>query len=166
MKIIIGSDKSGFSLKEAIKTYLTAKGHEVADKGTQDINNFMPYFKVAPIIARALQKGEYDKGILICGTGAGMCIVANKFKGVYAVCSEGSYSAKMSGVINKANVLTFGGWIVAPEMAFNMLDNWLNAVFAEGFPPERKAFLENAYNEVIKIEEQEFEKKNNKAKLL
>lgn len=153
MKIIIGSDKSGFSLKEQIKADLISKGYEVSDKGTTDINNFMPYFTVAPIIAKAIQKGEADKGILICGTGAGMCIVANKFKGIYAVCVEGSYSARMSAVINRANVLTMGGWVVAPEMGINMVNSWLNAEFADGFPPERKVFLENAYNKVKDIEE-------------
>lgn len=154
MRIVIGSDKSGFTLKEAIKADLIAKGYEVADKGTLDINNFMPYFAVAPIVARALQQGEYDKGILVCGTGAGMAIVANKFKGIYAVCSEGTYTSRMSGVINKANVLTFGAWVVAPEMAISMVSHWLKAEFADGFPPERKVFLENAFNKVQELEEE------------
>lgn len=158
MKIIIGSDKSGFALKEAIKADLAAKGYQVDDKGTQSIENFMPYFQVAPIIAQAIQDGEYDKGILVCGTGAGMCVVANKFKGVYAVCAEGSFTARMSGVINQANVLTLGGWVIAPEMAINMVDNWLSAKFGDGFPEDRKAFLANAYSKVQEIEEEQFNK--------
>ncbi|MGI6702187.1 MAG: RpiB/LacA/LacB family sugar-phosphate isomerase [Christensenellales bacterium] len=156
MKIIIGSDKSGFNLKEEIKTHLTDKGYEVADRGTLDVDNFLPYYKVAAIVAKAIQDKEFEKGILVCGTGAGMCIVANKFKGVYAVCAESGYTAKMSSVINRANVLTLGGWVVQPQLAVDMIDRWLTAEFADGFPADRKEFLENAYKSVGEIENNNF----------
>lgn len=86
MKIAIGSDKSGFSAKEAIKAYLTEAGIEFDDLGTQDLDHVVPYYAVADKVAPLVQQGEYDKAVLICGTGAGMCVVSNKFKGVYARC--------------------------------------------------------------------------------
>ena len=82
MKIAIGSDKSGFSAKEAIKAYLAEAGVEFDDLGTQDLDHVVPYYAVANKVAPLVQSGEYDKAVLICGTGAGMSVVANKFKGV------------------------------------------------------------------------------------
>ena len=78
MKVIIGSDKSGFTLKEAVKAHLIEKGYEVEDCGTQDLENVKPYFITAAALAPRIQSGEFEKGILICGTGAGMAIVAKQ----------------------------------------------------------------------------------------
>ena len=155
-KIIIGADKSGFSLKEALKAHLEAKGYVVNDCGTIDIDNFMPYYEVAPIVAKAVSEGSYERGILCCGTGAGMNILANKFKGVYAVPVESVYTAKMSSVINMANVLSLGGWVVAPQNAIDMVDKWLDTKFAEGFDSQREAFLKNAYAMVQETEKNNF----------
>ena len=132
------------------------KGHEVQDLGLTDPDGFKPYYEVAPVIAKKIQDGEVEKAVLVCGTGAGMCIVANKFKGVYAVAVEGSYTARMSQIINQANVLTMGGWVIASQQATDMLDRWLLAGFTEGFAPERSKFLYGAYEEVKKIEEKNF----------
>jgi len=155
-KIVIGADKSGFPLKEEIKKYLVDMGYEVLDEGMKTIDEFKPYYEVAPKVAQKIQSGEIEKGILCCGTGAGMAIVANKFKGIYAVAVEGSYSARMSAVINKANVLTIGGWIVSPQMGCDMVGRWLNTGFTEGFPKDRQEFLCNALNEVKNIENKNF----------
>lgn len=125
MKIAIGSDKSGFPAKEAIKAYFIEAGIEFDDLGTTDLNDVHPYYRVASDIAPKVQSGEYDKAVLICGTGAGMCVVANKYKGVHAVACEGTYSAKMARAINNANVLCLGGWIVGPEMAVEMAKTFL-----------------------------------------
>ena len=92
MKIAIGADKSGFSLKESLKTYLLEKGYEVEDLGLTDPDGFKAYYEVAPAVAKKVQSGEAEKGILCCGTGMGMAIVANKFKGVYASVVEGSFT--------------------------------------------------------------------------
>jgi ribose 5-phosphate isomerase B len=155
-KIVIGSDKSGFVLKEAVKEHLVQQGFTVDDVGMQSLEDFQPYFMVAPKVARKIQSGEYEKGILFCGTGMGMSIIANKHKGVYAAVVEGSYSAKMCSVINQANVLTMGGWILAPQQAVDMVDRWLNTGFAEGFPEDRRNFLGNAFAEVQKLERENF----------
>ena len=154
-KIIIGADRSGFSLKEAIKEHLISIGYDVKDVGMQNQDDFKAYYEVAPKVAEAIQKKEFEKGILCCGTGMGMNIIANKFKGVYAGVVEGNYTAKMSSVINQANVLTMGGWVVAPQQAIDMVDTWLNTGFTEGFEA-RADFLCNAFSEVEKIEENNF----------
>lgn len=125
MKIAIGSDKSGFPAKEAIKAYFVEAGIEFDDLGTTDLNDVHPYYRVASDIAPKVQSGEYEKAVLICGTGAGMSVVANKYKGVHAVACEGTYSAKMARAINNANVLCLGGWIVGPEMAVEMAKTFL-----------------------------------------
>ena len=80
MRVIIGSDKSGFTLKEAIKAHLLEQGHEVEDGGTLDLDHVKPYFVTASAVAPRVASGEFTRGILICGTGAGMAIVANKYK--------------------------------------------------------------------------------------
>ena len=156
-RMILGSDRSGFPLKEAIKEFLKAEGYEVEDVGMHNMEDFMPYYVVAPKVAERIRSGEYEKGILCCGTGAGMAIVANKFQGVYAVPVEGSYTARMASVVNQANVLTLGGWVIAPQQALEMVKLWLDTPFTEGFPEDRQKFLCNAFKEV-----QEIEKKNMK----
>lgn len=154
MKLIIGSDKSGFPLKEAVKAHLADKGYELIDVGMQSLEDFQPFFQVAPKAAEALEKGVTERALLFCGTGAGMAMVANKCKGAYAVVCESVYAAKMARVINNANVMTMGGWVVAPNMAIEMADAWLSASFHEGLPEDRQAFLCNAYEQVRAIEEQ------------
>ena len=156
MRIAIGADKSGFTLKESVKAYLLERGYEVDDLGLTDPNGFKAYYEVAPAVAQKVQSGEAEKGILFCGTGMGMAILANKFKGIYAAVVEGSYSAKMCAVINQSNVLTMGGWIVAPQMAADMVDRWLNTAFTEGFPSDRQQFLGNALKRVQEIEGENF----------
>ena len=150
MKIAIGSDKSGFSAKEAIKAYLTEAGIEFDDLGTQDLDHVVPYYAVANKVAPLVQSGEYDKAVLICGTGAGMCVVSNKFKGVYAVACEGVYSAKMARAINNANVLCMGGWIVGPEMAVEMVKAFLNTAWCQDLEDWR---AENMHKFAAKVRE-------------
>ncbi len=154
-KIIVGADRSGRPLKDACLAWLESMGYDVKDVGMVSEDEFKAYYEVAPKVAEAISSGEYEKGILFCGTGAGMNIIANKFKGVYAVVSEGSYTARMSSIINSANVLTMGGWVLAPEQAIDMLDRWLNTGFTETF--EHKAeFLCNAFDQVKAIEDKNF----------
>ena len=152
MKIAIGSDKSGFFLKEAVKKHLVEKGYEVDDFGTQDLEKGVPFFEVAPIVAKKIQKKEYERGILMCGTGMGMAIVANKFKGVYAAVAESVYSAVKCRAINDANILTMGGWITAENMGVEMVDAFLNTEFTQGLEEWRQEFLKKAGAKVTQIE--------------
>ena len=154
MKVIIGSDKSGFSLKEAVKAHLIEQGHEVEDGGTLDLDNVKPFFVAAPAIAPRIASGEFPRGILICGTGAGMAILANKYKGVYAVPCSDAYDARMCRAINDANVMTMGGWKLAPEVAIEMADIFLSTEFTQGLEPWRQEFLKGAKGKVTALEEE------------
>ena len=153
MKLAIGSDKSGFAVKEAVKAYLTEAGIAFDDLGTVDLNEVHPYYRVAGDVAPLVQNGIYEKAVLICGTGAGMCVVSNKFKGVHAVACEGVYSAKMARAINNANVLCMGGWIVGPEMAIEMVKAFLNTEWCEGLEDWRAVNMHKFSAEVQKIED-------------
>lgn len=141
MKIAIGSDKSGFSAKEAVKEYLKNAGVDFEDVGTVSEENVHPYYEVASEAAPRVQSGEFDRAILICGTGAGMSVVANKYRGVHAVACESVYSARMARAINGANVLCMGGWIVGPEMAVEMVKVFLQTQWLEGLEDWRQANL-------------------------
>ena len=152
MKIAIGSDKSGFTAKEAVKAWLIEAGVEFDDLGTVDLSEVHPYYQVASEVAPKIQDGTYEKAVLICGTGAGMAVVSNKFRGVYAVASEGVYSAKMARAINNANVLCMGGWIVGPEMAVEMTKTFLNTEWCQDLEDWRK---ENMKKFAAKIDELE-----------
>ena len=153
MKLAIGSDKSGFNLKESIKAYLTEQGVAFDDLGTTDLDHVKPYYVVASTVAPLVQDGTYDRAILICGTGAGVSVVSNKYKGVYAVACESLYAAKMCRAINDANIMCMGGWIVAPEMGIEMTKAFLATDFLQDLEEWRQAFLTNAKGEVKKVED-------------
>ena len=153
MKLAIGSDKSGFALKEAIKAYLQSENIAVDDLGTTDLDHVKPYYVVASTVAPLIQNGTYDRAILICGTGAGVSIVSNKFKGVYAVACESLYAAKMCRAINDANIMCMGGWLIAPEMGIEMTKAFLGTDFLQGREEWRKEWLTNAKREVQNLED-------------
>ena len=153
MKLAIGSDKSGFAVKEAVKAYLLENGYETDDLGTVDLNQVHPYYQVASETAPKIQDGTYEKAILICGTGAGMCVVANKFKGVHAVACESLYAAKMARAINNANVLCMGGWIVGPEMAIEMVKAFLNTEWCQDLEDWRAVNMHKFAAQVAAIED-------------
>ena len=153
MKIAIGSDKSGFAVKEAVKAYLTSAGIEFDDLGTQDLEHVVPYYAVADRVAPLVQKGEYARAVLVCGTGAGMSVVANKHKGVYAVACEGVYSAKMARAINNASVLCMGGWIVGPEMAVEMVKTFLATDWCQDLEDWRRENMKKFAVELGAIED-------------
>lgn len=156
MKVAIGSDKSGFILKEAVKEYLIQSSIPFDDLGTTDTAQAKGFFVVSPEVARKVQKGEYDRAILVCGTGAGMSILANKFEGVQAVACESLYAAKMARAINNAQILCMGGWIIAPEMGVKMAEAFLNTAWLEGVEEWRKDWLAKAAEKVRELEEDLF----------
>lgn len=128
MKIAIGSDHGGFALKETIEAYLKEKGYEVDDFGTHNEESTdYPLYGIK--VARAVVAGDYDLGLLFCGTGIGISIAANKVKGARAcVCSE-PLSARLSRQHNNANLLSLGGRVVGEEMAKMIVDAFLTAEF-------------------------------------
>lgn len=156
IKIAIASDLSGFPLKQAVKEHLQKREDiEIIDFGIDSEYNPQPYVVQAPKVAKAIQRGEADKGILICGTGQGMAIVANKHKGVYAVVADGVFSAERGKIINNANVLTMGGWITAPFLGTQIVDGWLSMEFTQKME-FKKDFLTSAFNQVVEIEKENF----------
>ncbi len=153
-KIIIGSDKSGFQLKEAVKQHLMEMGYEVTDAGSLSEENAMFYYEAAENVAPRIGKGEFEKGILICGTGMGMAIVANKYKGVYAAVCENTYAAEKSRAINDANILTMGGWITGEVVGCQIADTFLETEFTQNLEEWRANNLKNARAKVKAMEDQ------------
>ena len=153
MKIALGSDKSGFAAKEAVKAWLTESGADFDDLGTLDPAQPQPYYEVAGKVAPLVQQGAYDRAILICGTGAGMCVVSNKFKGVYAVACEGVYATKMARAINNAQILCMGGWIVGPEMAVEMARTFLETAWCQDLEDWRAANMHRFSAKVASLED-------------
>lgn len=156
LTIAIASDLSGFSLKQAIVAHLLQKENLIVmDLGIPSEQEPKPYFEQAPKVAEAIQKGLADKGILICGTGQGMAIVANKHKGIYACVVDDIFAAERAKIINNANVITMGGWITAPFLGIQIVDAWLNMQFTQKME-FKKDFLTNAFTQVQALEEIQF----------
>lgn len=131
MKISMASDHGGFALKEHIKAYLTGQGHEVVDMGTHSTDS-CDYADFAYPAAKLLAEGQVDRTVLVCSTGIGISIAANKVKGIRcALCSE-PYSAEMTRRHNDANCLAMGGLMVGTMMAERIVDTFLNTEFEGG----------------------------------
>ena len=124
MKIVIASDHGGFELKEKIIAYLKEKNIDVSDFGTNSSES-CDYPIFAKKVCNAILNNEFDRGILICGTGIGMSICANRFKGIRAACVSDTYSAKMTRAHNNSNVLCFGARVVGYGLATEIVDTWL-----------------------------------------
>ncbi|AGB20147.1 ribose 5-phosphate isomerase B [Thermoanaerobacterium thermosaccharolyticum] len=129
--IAIGSDHGGYELKKAIKKHLDEKGIEYKDFGTFSEES-VDYPDFALKVAEAVASGEFDKGILLCGTGVGISIAANKVPGIRAANVSDAFSARYSKEHNNANVLCMGGRVVGPGLAAILVDEWLNAEFQGG----------------------------------
>ena len=132
MRIIVGSDHLGYPLKEDLKAYLIELGHEAVDVGCVDPAAAVDYPDVAVDLAGRIASGEFDRGILVCGTGIGMAIAANKVPGVRAACCHDPYSAERARKSNNAQVLTMGAQVIAPVLGRSLLDHWLASEFAGG----------------------------------
>ncbi len=150
MKIALACDHGGFKLKEHIKRFLASEGVEVLDFGTfsEDSVDY-PDFAIKAI--KALLSGEVDRAILMCGTGIGMSIVANRFPGIRAALCHDVYTAKMSRLHNDANVLVMGGRVLSPEVAQEMVKVWLTEPF-EGGRHERRLRKIEGIERMIKEE--------------
>ena len=129
--MLLASDHGGLELKAAIRNYLGTQGIEVRDLGTMN-GDSVDYPDYAEKVARAISSGKADRGILVCGTGIGMSIVANKFPGVRAALISDEFSARMSKEHNNANIIVMGGRILEPERALAMLRIWLETPFEGG----------------------------------
>jgi ribose 5-phosphate isomerase B len=131
MKIAMGSDHAGFELKEAVKTQLEEAGHDVEDVGTHspESTDYPPFAaKAAELVA----SGAADKGVIVCGSGVGVCIVANKVHGIRAVNAHDEAEAEMSRRHNDANVVTLSGARLGPEQAKPIVETFLRTGFDGG----------------------------------
>ncbi len=157
MKLAIASDLSGFPLKEYIFKHLCEnhKGFEIMDFGIISPDRSKPFYEQAARAAEAIQRGDAQLGILICGTGQGMAIAANKYKGIYAALVADTLSAERAKAINNANVITMGCWITAPVMAAEIVDKWLSTSFTKKMDSKRDFIIE-AFNQLQKIEDRQF----------
>ena len=129
--IALGSDHGGFELKNHIAEHLKEKGIEFRDYGVFDEKS-VDYPDCARPVCEAVQSGTADHGILVCGTGIGISIAANKFKGIRAALCSDVYSAKMSKEHNNANIICLGGRVTGRELAFMIVDTWMETEFAGG----------------------------------
>ena len=129
--IAIGCDHGGYELKKEVIAYLEKNGIEYVDYGT-DSNASVDYPVYGKKVAEAVSEKKAEKGILICGTGLGMMLCANKFEGVRAICTNDSYSVKFSRLHNNANVICFGGRTMGIEAVLYNLDIFLNTEFEGG----------------------------------
>ena len=128
-EIAIGADEAGAPLKDHLAEYLRNAGFEVKDFGNGE---GVDYPDVASEVAEAVGRGEHDRALLICGTGLGMAITANKIPGVRAVTAHDPYSAERGRKSNDAQVLTMGARVIAPQAAEKVLDHWLDSEFEGG----------------------------------
>lgn len=160
MKLVIGSDKSGFALKESIKKYLLEQGMEFEEVGTVNPEIGVPFYAVAPQAAKLVQAGRADRGILICGTGMGMSQVANKYKGIRAACVESVYAAKLARAVNDSNILCMGGWFIAPELGLEMVKTFLATKHTQDLEEWRQKFLIDAKEKFQNLEDEIYSGKN------
>ena len=131
MKIAVGADHLGYPLKESVKAHLTGLGHEVVDFGVTDTAP-ADYPDVAVVVAREVAAERVERAILVCGTGIGMAITANKVPGVRAANVADPYSAERAVKSNNAQVLCLGSRVVPPEVADLLVDHWLASEFQGG----------------------------------
>lgn len=130
-KIVIGCDHGGLELKNEIIVHLNKRGIEVTDVGTytSDSCNYPDY---ARALCKKIQSGDFERGILVCGTGIGMSMAANKFKGIRAACCSDTFSARMTRMHNNANVLCLGGRVIGAGLACDMADLFVDTAFEGG----------------------------------
>jgi len=131
LRVAIGSDHGGFKLKAEIIAYLKERNIEYKDFGTYSIES-VDYPDFARAVAEAVGGGEFERGILCCGTGIGVSIAANKVPGIRAALCHDTFSARMAGEHNMANIITMGERVIGPGLAREIVHAWLEAKFAGG----------------------------------
>ncbi|MFI3253375.1 MAG: ribose 5-phosphate isomerase B [Eubacteriales bacterium] len=136
-KIILGGDHGGATLKNQIKERLEKEGYTVEDMGVKDENTSVDYPVIAEKVGKAVLAQEGDCGLLFCGTGLGICIAANKVKGIRAVTCSDPFSSRMSMEHNNANILCLGGRVIGIELAWTVVEAYLKAEFQGGRHGER-----------------------------
>ena len=140
MKLAIGNDHAAVDMKNEIMEYLKSKGIEVVNVGTDTTERF-DYPVAAYRAAKLVASGEADGGVLICGTGVGIGLAANKVRGIRCCICSDPYTARLSKQHNNANMIAFGARVIGPETAKMIVDEWLNAKFEGGRHADRVALI-------------------------
>jgi ribose 5-phosphate isomerase B len=148
MKIVIGADHAGFDLKEKLRRELEQVGHELVDVGAHEYDAHDDYPDFAAAVARAVVNGEGEKGLLVCGSGVGACIAANKIRGARACLCHDIYSAVQGVQHDDMNILCLGGMIVGEALARQLVTGFLSASF---LPQER---FQRRLDKVLALEEE------------
>jgi len=129
VKLAIGSDHAGFPLKEEVRDYLTKAGHEIVDLGAYEVDPLDDYPDFAEKVGLAVKLGDAPRGILICGSGVGVCVAANKIPGIRAGMCHDTYSAHQGVEHDDMNVIVLGARIIGPALAFECVDAFVRAQF-------------------------------------
>ena len=143
--IAIGADHGGYELKKAVMEHLEKRGIKYKDFGTYS-GEAVDYPVIAEAVGKAVAAGEFERGILVCGTGIGMSMAANKVKGIRAACCSDTFSAKFTRLHNDANILCFGGRVVGAGLALEIVDAYLDAEFEGGRHEKRVKMLMDIEN--------------------
>jgi ribose 5-phosphate isomerase B len=129
MKLVIASDHAGFPLKEEVRAYLATQGQEVIDLGAYQVDPLDDYPDFAEKVGLAVKRGDAPRGILICGSGVGVCVAANKIPGIRAGMCHDTYSAHQGVEHDDMNVIVLGARIIGPALAFECVDAFIGAKF-------------------------------------
>lgn len=141
MKVVVGSDEAGFRLKEQIADYLAEKGIDVVDVGCYSEDPVL-YPEIAEKACKKIVDGDCERGVLVCGTGIGMAITANKIPGIRASVGHDVYSVERCVMSNNCQVVTFGARIVSYQYVTRLLDKWLSCSFVDGPSTPKVAKIE------------------------
>ena len=155
MKITIAADPGGVELKNVVKKHLLDLGHEVCDKGGEKDAPVL-YPVVGDLVAKDVQSGAADRGLVFCGTGMGVSIVANKHKGVYCAVVESIFAAYNCREINNANMLALGGGLVGTTLGLKIVDTFLNTEWKADADEARAKRLEGFFAAIRTVEDEQF----------
>ena len=153
MRITVGADHAGYPLKVEVVRFLEEEGHEVTDLGTHSTDpvDFPVY---ARQVGQAVQLGKADRGVLVCGSGVGACVAANKLRGIRAALCHDTYTAHQGVEHDDVNVLCLGGRVVGPALAYDILRSWLTARYIGTGRHKRRV------DQILEIERSEMERKD------
>ena len=152
MKIIMGADPCGFDLKEAVKKALKEDGHEVVDMTPEAAL----FYEAAKMVASAVSEEKFERGMIFCGTGMGVSIIANKYKGVYAALCESFYQTRRARSVNNANVLCMGGMLIADTLGVDMARVFMDTKHLEGYDEKTAKALSMDYAALKAFEKEHF----------
>ena len=148
-QVIVCAEASAVHLKKVIVDFLTGEGYDYVDATSRDD---LSYIEAGSIVGESISKGEYQFGIVMCGSGMGVNLVANRFSGVYCGLCETLHTAKMARTITNCNVLALGGNIVAYDLACRMVKTFLDTEFCETFPEEAAPGLRKMFAQMDEVD--------------